>query len=126
MEKIISIICNVILFSILIFNVNNYPSSVLVQSIIILISLYIFYLIRYRRKYIEKEIIILHIICLLIQYLLIIILKISNVWEVSSEFMGLGAGPLGMALYFVIQIIFIILNIITNIFKKIINIIIFS
>ena len=51
------------------------------------------------------------------------VLEILNIWEVSAGFMGLGAGPLGVFLYFIFQILFIAIIIVINIFKYIINMI---
>jgi len=121
MERIITIICNMILFLILICNVNHYADMVLLISSIVLICLFLFYLIRYRRKYIDKSTIVAHIICLILQIILIGILGKLDVWEVSSGFMGLGAGTLGVFFYFVFQTVFITLVIVTNVIKYIIN-----
>lgn len=55
MEKVITIICNIILFLILIFNINNYADFVLGICLLFLICLYAFYLVSYIRKYIDKN-----------------------------------------------------------------------
>ena len=123
MEKIITIICNMILFLLLIFNVNDYADMVLGISLVILICLFIFYLIRYKRKYIDKNTILVYIICLFSQIILIGILEKLDIWKVSSGFMGLGGGPFGIFFYFICHILFIALTIITNVFKYIINMI---
>lgn len=123
MEKIITIICNIILFILLIFNVNDYADRVLGICSVILICLFIFYLIRYKRKYIDKNTIFVYIICLFSQIILIGILDKLDIWEVSSGFMGLGGGPFGIFFYFIFHVLFIVLIIVTNIFKYIINMI---
>lgn len=123
MEKIITIICNMILFLILIFNVNNYADMVLGICSVILICLFIFYLSRYRRKYIDKNTIFLYIICLFLQIILIGILEKLGIGKVSSGFMGLGGGTFGIFFYFIFHILFIALIIATNIVKYIINMI---
>ena len=120
MERRITIICNIILFLLLIFHVNEAADMVVGITSITLICLFIFYLIRYRKKYIDKNIILIYIISLLLQMMLIYILGILNIWEVSSGFMGLGGGPFGVLIYFIFQIFFIGIIIIINIFKYII------
>lgn len=120
MERRITIVCNIILFLLLIFHVNEAADMVLGISSITLICLFIFYLIRYRKKYIDKNIILIHIISLLLQMMLIYILGMLNIWEVSTGFMGLGGGPFGVLIYFIFQIFFIGIIIIINIFKYII------
>lgn len=123
MEKIVTIICNMILFLILIFNVNDYADMALGICSVILICLFIFYLSRYRRKYIDKNTIFVYIICLFLQMILIGILEKLGIWEVSSGFMGLGGGPFGIFFYFIFHILFIALIIATNAVKYIINMI---
>lgn len=120
MERRITIVCNIILFLLLIFHVNEAADMVLGISSITLICLFIFYLIRYRKKYIDKNIILIHIISLLLQMMLIYILGMLNIWEVSTGFMGLGGGGFGVLIYFLFQILFIGTIIIINIFKYII------
>ena len=120
MERRITIVCNIILFLLLIFHVNEAADMVLGISLITLICLFIFYLIRYRKKYIDKNIILIHIISLLLQMMLIYILGMLNIWEVSTGFMGLGGGAFGILIYFLFQILFISTIIIINIFKYII------
>lgn len=121
MERIITIICNLILFLLLICNVNHYADMVLGISSIVLICLFLFYLIRYRRKYIDKSTIITYIICVILQIILIGILGKLDIWKVSSGFMGLGAGPFGVFFYFVFHIAAIALVIVTNVIKYVIN-----
>lgn len=123
MEKIITIICNMILFLLLIFNVNDYADIVLVMCFVFLTGLFILYLIRYRKRYIDKNIIFVHTICLFLQIILIYILGKLDIWEVSSGPFGLGGGPLGTFFYFIFHIIFIVIIIVINIFKYIINMI---
>jgi hypothetical protein len=53
--------------------------------------------------------------------ILIGILEKLDIWKVSSGFMGLGGGPLGMLFYFIFHIFFIALIIVTNLFKYIIK-----
>lgn len=120
MERRITIVCNIILFLLLIFHVNEAADMILGISLITLICLFIFYLIRYRKKYIDKNIILIHIISLLLQMMLIYILGMLNIWEVSTGFMGLGGGAFGILIYFLFQILFISTIIIINIFKYII------
>ena len=123
MEKIITIICNTILFLILIFNVNDHADMVLGICSVFLICLFIFYLSRYRRKYIDKNTIFVYIICLFLQMILISILEKLGIYEVSPGFMGLGAGSLGVFFYFIFHILFIALIVVTNAVKYIINMI---
>ncbi len=123
MEKIITIICNMILFLLLIFSINDYADMLLACCLVILICLFIFYLIRYRRKYIDKKVIFIYIICFIIQIALINILEKLHIWEVSSGFMGLGGGTFGILFYFIFHLSFIILIIVTNTFKYFINMI---
>jgi peptidoglycan biosynthesis protein MviN/MurJ (putative lipid II flippase) len=121
MEKLITIICNIILFLLLIFNVNEYADMVLGICLVVLICLFIFYLIRYRRKYIDKNTIFVYIICLVLQMILIGILEKLDIWKAFSGFMGLGGEPLCMLFYFIFHIFFISLIIVTNLFKWIIK-----
>lgn len=121
MEKIVTVICNVILFLLLVFNVNDYPDMVLGISLVVLICLIIFYLIRYRKKYIDKSTIIIYVTCLLLQILLIIILGKLGIWNVSSGFMGLGGGEFGIIFYFILHIGFVSLMLLINLLKYIIK-----
>ena len=117
MEKVIIVLCNIILFLLMIFFVNDYADLVLGLSALVLFCLLFFFLIRYKKKMIDKKLIVLYIICLLLQYIIMLGLEKFDVWKISSGFMGLGGGPLGVFFYYVFQVIFIALIIIINIIK---------
>lgn len=121
MEKIITIVCNIISFLLLIIFINDYAGIVVGMTLLILISLLIFYIIKYRKKYIDKNVICVFLLCLFLQYILIYLLKIFDIFEVSSGYMGLGGGGFGILFYQFIYIIFSGLIIVINMFKFILN-----
>lgn len=120
MKKLIVILINIICFSILILFTNDYSDLVLTATVIILILFLVFLLVIYKRKYISKSIIILHIVCVIIQCIIINLLEYFNIWKTDNGLMNLGVSSLGMFFYFCLQFFFLLLILIVNCIKYII------
>lgn len=117
MEKIVTLISNIVLFLFLIGNVNDYADAVLIVSAIILMCLFIFYLVRYKGRYISKNTILIYALCVILQGILILILERFNIWQTSSGFMGLG-----IFIYFSFLLLLFILLLIINMIKYIVKV----
>lgn len=121
MEKIITVVINFICFILMITMINDYADS-FILIVFALLTIFLCYLLfKFRKKYISKEVLIIHFSGILLQLILLYLFDAFDIWKVSNGFMGLGAGSLGVFLYFCISIIFLCMGIIINIFKYIIN-----
>lgn len=117
MEKIVTGISNIVLFLFLIVNVNDYADAVLIVSAIILMCLFIFYLVRYKGRYISRNTILIYALCVILQGILILILERFNIWQTSLGFMGLG-----IFIYFSFLLLLFILLLIINMIKYIVKV----
>ena len=69
----------------------------------------------------DKKIIISSIICFFIQVLLIVIFSSFGIWQLSNGTIGLSGGAFGLMGYFLLHIFFVVLLIVSNLVKKLIN-----
>ncbi len=121
MDKIITISTNVAGLLLLVLLVNEYTDALLVMEIVMLICYFFYLLLKYRKKYISKDIILIYTICVIFQCVIINVIGKIGIWEISDGFMGLGATNLGAFFYFCLYFFLFLLLILINCLKYIIK-----
>lgn len=118
MEKIITIICNTLMYGLFLYTFYDYSDFALVESLIVFISLLIFYLIRYKKTYIDIKVIFINVFFFIID-LLILITCFSDKLKGNDYMIGLGGGDIACVYYFIIFAVYLIVLVLINIIKKI-------
>lgn len=118
MEKITTIICNTLMYGLFLYTFYDYSDFALVETLIVFISLLIFYLIRYKKTYIDKKVIFINVFFFVID-LLILITCFSDKLQGNDYMIGLGGGDIACAYYFIIFAVYLIVLVLINIIKKI-------
>ena len=116
---ITSIVC-IIDFILMIIFVKDYSDAVLLFQIFSFISLFIFYMFRYKKKYISYKAILTSFLIFLVSAVVMYILLKSEKYTLGTDIGALGTF-LGIMFFYIIDALYIVILLIMNLLKFIVN-----
>lgn len=119
-EIIVSSVVYIIDFLLMFIFSKTYPDAILLFQIFSLISLFIFYMLRYRKKYISFKLILISFLIFLISGIFIYALLKTGKYTLGKDFAALGAF-LGIMFFYIINLLFIVILLLMNLLKFIVN-----
>ena len=120
LEIVVSGLVCIIDFIFMIIFVKDYSDLVLLFQIFSFISLFIFYMFRYKKKYISYKVILTSFIIFFISAVVMYILLKFEKFSLGSDIGALGAF-LGIMFFYIIDALYIIILLLMNLLKFVVN-----
>lgn len=120
LEIVVSGIIYIIDILLMFIFIKIYPDAVLLFQIFSFISLFIFYMVRYRKKYISFKVILISFLMFLVSGIIMYILLKTERYTLGQDFGALGAF-LGIMFFYIIDLLFIGVLLLMNLLKFIVN-----
>lgn len=120
LEIVVTGIVCIIDFILMIIFVKDYSDAVLLFQIFSFISLFIFYMFRYKKKYISYKVIITSFLIFLVSSVVMYILLKSEKYTLGTDIGALGTF-LGIMFFYIIDALYIVILLLMNLLKFIVN-----
>jgi hypothetical protein len=114
-----SLVC-IIDFILMIIFVKDYSDIVLLFQIFSFISLFIFYMFRYKKKYISYKVILASFLIFIVSAILMYVLLKSEKYTLGTDINVLGS-ILGIIFFYIIDALYIVILLLMNLLKFIVN-----
>lgn len=114
-----SLVC-IIDFILMIIFVKDYSDIVLLFQIFSFISLFIFYMFRYKKKYISYKVILTSFLIFIVSAILMYVLLKSEKYTLGTDINVLGL-ILGIIFFYIIDALYMVILLLMNLLKFIVN-----
>lgn len=120
LEIVVTGIVCIIDFILMIIFVKDYSDVVLLFQIFSFISLFIFYMFKYKKKYISYKVILTSFLIFLVSAVVMYILLKSEKYTLGTD-IGALATFLGIMFFYIIDALYIVILLLMNLLKFIVN-----
>lgn len=120
LEIVVSGLVCIVNFIFMIIFVKDYSDAVLLFQIFSFISLFIFYMFRYKKKYISYKVILTSFLIFFISAVVMYILLKLEKFSLGNDIGALGAF-LGIMFFYIIDALYIIILLLMNLLKFVVN-----
>ena len=120
LEIVVTGIVCIIDFILMIIFVKDYSDAVLLFQIFSFISLFIFYMFKYKKKYISYKVILTSFLIFLVSAVVMYILLKSEKYNLGTDIGALGTF-LGIMFFYIIDALYIVILLLMNLLKFIVN-----
>ena len=120
LEIVVTGIVCIIDFILMIIFVKDYSDAVLLFQIFSFISLFIFYMFKYKKKYISYKVILTSFLIFLVSAVVMYILLKSEKYTLGPDIGALGTF-LGIMFFYIIDALYIVILLLMNLLKFIVN-----
>ena len=120
LEIVVTGIVCIIDFILMIIFVKDYSDAVLLFQIFSFISLFIFYMFKYKKKYISYKVILTSFLIFLVSAVVMYILLKSEKYTLGTDIAAL-ATFLGIMFFYIIDALYIVILLLMNLLKFIVN-----